>query len=595
MNFHFLIFNKTNVLKALYIFIFYIFVTPYSFGIANEGVSGNYLFLLFPVFVVLIKREIVWPPKSVILFMLLLSLIFIVGFYTKAEYSDLILRRTASFIAFMVVFSFMFVKITQQMINAFKSAIILWSLINAFLAIIDYVILDGNNSGVYGKGMFGTQRIGFVYLIGFWLVTFTNPSSYLLKVCKFIVAFIIIAGIFLTYTRTSILGFSASLAAYFFYLLAFNLRNKLSIKECIKKLFSKLFLIFMQLILAMLVFTGPAKYYSTAIFDYIFSKHHEYVEDDELNLYTSWTVYFVNNVSKGQTSMSRMQDTFLESQQEDILNNIIERVSMSSEITLAKKEIKNAEGKLDDLKLKHKNIQSKISDASAEKNEVYKDFINQENEIIELLEDKKNELKNLEFQKEITINRLLTIELQLLVVDLKRQQNALSDKDSIESIKKKINYLNKKITDLADKSILLSNKDQNDSMVLLRMKDKGTSIGYRVFMHKKIFDETVKSPWFGSSFMGVWALFDNKKGSTHSQYLDILYRVGIIAFLVYLIFISKVTAFLYKKDLGLFFGFIGFLFFGLFHETIKLSQGGFIFSFLFAMWSQQKNLLIEPK
>jgi len=110
-------------------------------------------------------------------------------------------------------------------------------------------------------------------------------------------------------------------------------------------------------------------------------------------------------------------------------------------------------------------------------------------------------------------------------------------------------------------------------------------------MHKKVFDQTYQNPLTGSAFLGVWTLFKNSEGSAHSQYLDILFRVGVIAFIVYLLFLFKVTLFLYKKDVALFFGFIGFLFFGMFHETIKLSQGGFIFAFLFAMWAQRKHLL----
>jgi hypothetical protein len=52
-------------------------------------------------------------------------------------------------------------------------------------------------------------------------------------------------------------------------------------------------------------------------------------------------------------------------------------------------------------------------------------------------------------------------------------------------------------------------------------------------------------------------------------------------------FLFRILIFLYKKDRGLFIGFIGILVNGLFHETFKLSQGAFILAFLFAMYDQR--------
>jgi hypothetical protein len=607
MNLYYSFVNNSNVITAIYTVIFYLFVTPYSIGINNQGVSGNYFFLLLPLFVILIKREIVWPPKSVILFMILLTVIFLVGSITQAEQYDFLFRRSASFIVFMAIFALMFIKIDLKMINAFKNAIVIWSLLDGLIAIIEYITLDGNSSGVYGKGIFGTQRVGFVYLMGFWIVTIKNPSTIILKATKFIVAYIIIVGLFLTYTRTSILGFSASTGAYFLYIVINNYKKNLPSTVSFKKIFYKFSFIFMQLILVALIFSGSVKYYSNAIFGYIFSTYDEYVENDELNLYTSWTVYFENNKKNNQTSFSRMKDTVRDSQQEEFMVNIIERVSSSKEINEAQKEINDANNQLDSAIKLHNNIKLELAIALEEKNkanksndyieitkknDIYQGYVTEEIEITQIVEDKKNKLKNAQSQKIFTTNRLLTIELQLLVVDLKRQAEDSNDKEITQSIAKKINDAENKIAILANQSILSESNSQNENTVLMRMKDKGTSIGYRVYMHKIVFDEIYKSPWIGSAFLGVWTLFDNREGSAHSQYLDILFRVGIVAFLIYLSYVFKVTLFLFKNDLGLFFGFIGFLFFGLFHETIKLSQGGFIFAFLFAMWAQQNKHLI---
>ena len=120
--------NESNILKILYIVLFYVFVSPYSLYIDNQGVSANYLFVFFPLIALLIKREIAWPPKSVFFFMAMLSLIFLVGSIVQVEHYDLILRRSASFFVFMSIFAFMFVRMDSDMIRAFKFAIILFSL-----------------------------------------------------------------------------------------------------------------------------------------------------------------------------------------------------------------------------------------------------------------------------------------------------------------------------------------------------------------------------------------------------------------------------------------------------------------------------------
>ena len=58
--------NRSNILTIFYIFLFYVFVTPYSLNIGGQGISANYLFVFFPLIALLIKREIAWPPKSVL-------------------------------------------------------------------------------------------------------------------------------------------------------------------------------------------------------------------------------------------------------------------------------------------------------------------------------------------------------------------------------------------------------------------------------------------------------------------------------------------------------------------------------------------------
>ena len=62
-----------------------------------------------------------------------------------------------------------------------------------------------------------------------------------------------------------------------------------------------------------------------------------------------------------------------------------------------------------------------------------------------------------------------------------------------------------------------------------------------------------------------------------------------LGFFFYLYIIFKILKFLYTKDKGLFLGFFGMLFYGFLHETFKLSQGAFIFAFLYAMYDQRET------
>ena len=114
-------------------------------------------------------------------------------------------------------------------------------------------------------------------------------------------------------------------------------------------------------------------------------------------------------------------------------------------------------------------------------------------------------------------------------------------------------------------------------------------------MSKIVLDYAIKNPFTGSSYVGVWSLFENREGSTHSQYLDVLFRVGFIGFFVYMFILFKILGFLYKQDTGMFLGFIGILVYGLFHETFKLSQGGFMLAFLLAMYEQRSCLFKKNK
>ena len=110
--------------------------------------------------------------------------------------------------------------------------------------------------------------------------------------------------------------------------------------------------------------------------------------------------------------------------------------------------------------------------------------------------------------------------------------------------------------------------------------DQEGSEGYRLFMTRKVMDFVIHNPVTGSGYLGVWILFPDHQGSAHSQYLDVLFRTGFVGFFAYLFVMYAMLKKFSSVEPGFFWGVIGVLLYGFFHETFKLSQGAFILTFL---------------
>ena len=129
------------------------------------------------------------------------------------------------------------------------------------------------------------------------------------------------------------------------------------------------------------------------------------------------------------------------------------------------------------------------------------------------------------------------------------------------------------------------------SNLLQRFNNERTSVGFRVFLLGKIFNFVLHNPFTGSGFLGCWIMFDDLKCSAHNQYSDVLFRTGFIGFIIYLYFLFQTYKYLKENHRDLLYGFIGTIIYGFFHETFKVSQGGFIFAFLLgAMVSKRRGV-----
>ncbi len=430
-------FVNANILilrKALFLILFTLFINPYSLTIVDQGVSANYLFVLFPFFVFLIKGQIYKPERNVFVLMLLLFIVFIVA----SLYQDgHLFWRAASFLVFMSMFALLFVKVDPDMVESFKGAIVLYSVYVIIMTMIDFFDQGGNELGTYAKGLVGTQRIGFVYIMAFWIVLLHKTRGILFIIIKHVAVFIIFSGIFLTFSRTSIFALSVSVGVYFSMATIFHIKNYKSFWYVLRRLF-------LSIIYIVMLVTFLSSFFQVTIDQY----------KKNIFVYMSKTI----PVNKGQPLLKNVSNDA----------NVQERVFL-------------------------KNVSN---DANVQERVFLKDA-----------------------------------------------------------------------------------------------RSKGTSIGYRVYMSDKVLDYVVKNPFTGSGFLGVWTMFENREGSAHSQYLDVFFRIGFFGFIFYMFILYKMSIFLYKKDTALCIGFIGILAYGLFHETFKLSQGGFIFAFLLAFYYQNRHIL----
>lgn len=179
---------------------FTFFFVPLSF----QGLSVNYSFVLFPLSIILISQVIIKPPTIIVVGIVLFFFIFFLASFYQAEYYEIFFRRSISFIIFLTLFSFSIIHIDERMISSFKNAIIIISVLFSLQSIVVFYELQLINS--VSKLSLGSQRFGFIYLMSLWILMFdlnkVNSSTF----WKVILIIIVMTGIFLTFSRSSIVA-----------------------------------------------------------------------------------------------------------------------------------------------------------------------------------------------------------------------------------------------------------------------------------------------------------------------------------------------------------------------------------------------------
>jgi len=127
----------------------------------------------------------------------------------------------------------------------------------------------------------------------------------------------------------------------------------------------------------------------------------------------------------------------------------------------------------------------------------------------------------------------------------------------------------------------------DSSKVEAHLETSTSSEGARLQVWATILDFISQNPFTGAGYLGVWIVSKTAGlASAHNQYFDVLFRTGVFGFVIYVALLFQAGNYLRTKDLGLFWGLIGTLIYGMFHETFKESQGAFVLTFLLGLVAQ---------
>jgi O-antigen ligase len=186
--------------KLFLVLLFTIFFVKYSIVIENQGVSINYLFFFFPIVTWLIKENFFVPPPEILLILLLYILIYFISVLFNIN-SNLKINSLFSFLIFINIFIFSFIKFNKDLINMFKISVVLISVLYSLDSVIS--LFSNTDPSINIKNITGSQRYGFILIFAFWTL-FLSKTNDSFKTVKFILLAILIIGIILTFSRATI-------------------------------------------------------------------------------------------------------------------------------------------------------------------------------------------------------------------------------------------------------------------------------------------------------------------------------------------------------------------------------------------------------
>jgi len=195
----------------LRVVLFAAFLLPITMG----DLSVNYAFVLYALFLAIQEKHIEKPGNILIGAMVAYGAIYLVGLGFDIFASDaMLLRRSVSFAIFMTMFAFVFVPFGALETRALKIALVAVSLGFSIYAIARFYSVGGNSYGSALKDITGSQRYGFVYLLAIFCLMTTSVAERWFQIGRAAALFVILAGLLLTFSRSSIVALGCVLPLF---------------------------------------------------------------------------------------------------------------------------------------------------------------------------------------------------------------------------------------------------------------------------------------------------------------------------------------------------------------------------------------------
>lgn len=191
------------------IWFFWFLICLYPVNIADFGI--NYLFILTPLFYLLSGGRLYQLIGILKILATSATLIFLLAIIYQIEFYDQFFRRFISFILFMSIFSLAVIKLKLREFNSILLAIITASCAISAISIFNLFSLGLIENAHEAKDGVGSQRYGFMLVFSFWAILWPLKSKrYLFKISILALATLLLCGIFLTFSRSSIVSLVGS-------------------------------------------------------------------------------------------------------------------------------------------------------------------------------------------------------------------------------------------------------------------------------------------------------------------------------------------------------------------------------------------------
>lgn len=243
-------------------FALYVYFTVCMIPIGYGTFAVNYLFMLYPLWCVVSGKQLRLPPRSLLVALGWYVFIFLAGAAIDLTHGAFNYRSLVSFVLFISIFSLMFFSMSARELRLFKYAIVTCALAFSLVTILNFFWAGGNMVGFDQKNIVGSQRYGFIYIMALFIVMGRNSSLIFAPPLKAAVVTALLAGMLLTFSRSTVIAFTFVAGIYTIVTIA---ENRYAWMENTRELARRYGLVLTALAALFIVMPLPFQFYSQQI------------------------------------------------------------------------------------------------------------------------------------------------------------------------------------------------------------------------------------------------------------------------------------------------------------------------------------------